>query len=111
MDLLTVKECFDLFARLRGVRVSDIPGLIKTISSLFLLDPFRHHSIEQLSGGTRRRLHAALALLGKWHVLLRPSLPPISTGQDPQRWPFSMNQRRVSIPMLDNKCKRSSPMP
>jgi ABC-type dipeptide/oligopeptide/nickel transport system ATPase component len=35
------------------------------MSSLFLLDPFLNNYIHQLSGGTKRRLHAAIALIGK----------------------------------------------
>jgi ABC-type dipeptide/oligopeptide/nickel transport system ATPase component len=35
------------------------------MSSLFLLDPFSKNYIHELSGGTKRRLHTAIALIGK----------------------------------------------
>lgn len=65
MEFLTVDDVLILMARIRGVRFSRLYSLISTISSLFLLEPFRHNYIHQLSGGTKRRLHAALALIGK----------------------------------------------
>ena len=65
MDFLTVEDSLYLLARIRGVRFSRIQSLISTISSLFFLEPFMHNYIHQLSGGTKRRLHAALALIGK----------------------------------------------
>jgi hypothetical protein len=39
-----------------------VRDLIRTISSLFLLDPFRHHSIEQLSEGTFSSASLSLSL-------------------------------------------------
>jgi ABC-type multidrug transport system ATPase subunit len=68
MDFLTVQDGLYLLARVRGVPFSRIQSIVQTISSLFLLDPFLHNYIHQLSGGTKRRLHAALALIGKIKV-------------------------------------------
>jgi ABC-type multidrug transport system ATPase subunit len=65
MDFLTVQDSLYLLARIRGVYPSRIPSLVETMSSLFLLDPFLNNYIHQLSGGTKRRLHAAIALIGK----------------------------------------------
>ena len=65
MDFLTVRDGLYLLARIRGVDFQHIHSVVQTISTLFLLDPFRNNYIHQLSGGTKRRLHAALALIGK----------------------------------------------
>lgn len=65
MDFLTVQDGLYLLARIRGVPSKRIDSVVRMISSLFLLDPFRRNYIHQLSGGTKRRLHAALALIGK----------------------------------------------
>jgi ABC-type multidrug transport system ATPase subunit len=65
MDFLTVRDGLYLLARIRGVNFSRIHSVVDTISSLFLLDPFLNNYIHELSGGTKRRLHAALALIGK----------------------------------------------
>ena len=65
MEFLTVQDALYLLARIRGVTFSRINSVVQTISSLFLLDSFLNNYIHQLSGGTKRRLHAALALIGK----------------------------------------------
>ena len=67
MDFLTVQDGLYLVARMRGVRGSRIASLVDDMSSLLLLDPFLNNYIHQLSGGTKRRLHAALALIGERH--------------------------------------------
>ena len=64
MDFLNVRDGLTLLARIRGIYPARIPTLVRTICSLFLLDPFVDNYIHQLSGGTKRRLHAALALIG-----------------------------------------------
>lgn len=65
MDFLTVEDSLYLLARLRGIKTADITSMVQTMINLFLLDPFRKNYIHQLSGGTQRRLHAAIALIGK----------------------------------------------
>ena len=65
MDFLTVRDSLYLLARIRGIKPSHIKFSVETISSLFLLDPFLNNYIHQLSGGTKRRLHTAIALIGK----------------------------------------------
>ena len=64
MEFLTVQDALCLLARIRAVPFSRVRSMVQNISSLFLLDPFLHNYIHQLSGGTKRRLHAALALIG-----------------------------------------------
>ncbi|CAF3759468.1 unnamed protein product [Rotaria sp. Silwood1] len=64
MEFLTVQDSLYLLARIRGVKISHIKTIAETMSSLFLLDPFLNNYIHQLSGGTKRRLHAAMALIG-----------------------------------------------
>lgn len=109
MEFLTVQDSLYLLGRIRGVRSSHLSSMVSTISSLFLLDPFRKNYIHQLSGGTRRRLHAALALIGNSRKERKRRFDV--SLQDLRRWLFSMNRRRVSIPLLENRCKRSSSMP
>ncbi len=65
MDFLTVQDSLYLLARIRGVKSLHIKSIVETMSSLFLLDPFLNNYIHQLSGGTKRRLHTAIALIGK----------------------------------------------
>lgn len=69
MEFLTVRDGLYLLARIRGVNFQQTHSIVQTISSLFLLDPFLNNYIHQLSGGTKRRLHAALALIGKRNII------------------------------------------
>ncbi|CAF1479323.1 unnamed protein product [Adineta steineri] len=80
MDFLTVEDSLYLLARIRGVETSRLKSIVETMSSLFLLDPFRNNYIHQLSGGTQRRLHAAIALIGPPSVAI---LDEPTTGVDP----------------------------
>ncbi|CAF0941667.1 unnamed protein product [Adineta steineri] len=80
MDFLTVEDSLYLLARIRGVKTSRLKTIVETMSSLFLLDPFRNNYIHQLSGGTKRRLHAAIALIGPPLVAI---LDEPTTGVDP----------------------------
>lgn len=96
MEFLTVRDALYLLARIRAVPFARVPSMVQTISSLFLLDPFLHNYIHQLSGGTKRRLHAALALIGnqqtcfiRFHTCLFVGPPLVTildeptTGVDP----------------------------
>ncbi|CAF2983792.1 unnamed protein product [Rotaria sp. Silwood2] len=65
MDFLTVQDSLYLLARIRGVQPSRIKSIVGTISSLFLLDPFLSNYMHELSGGTKCRLHTALALIDR----------------------------------------------
>ncbi|CAF4665491.1 unnamed protein product, partial [Rotaria sp. Silwood2] len=69
-DKLTVEDYFYLFGRLRGIYYYHLKQTIKIISNLFLLDSFLKQYVIQLSGGTRRRMHAALAFLGPPNLIL-----------------------------------------
>ncbi|CAF5162401.1 unnamed protein product, partial [Rotaria sp. Silwood1] len=69
-----------LLVRIRGVQHSRIKLIVDTISSLFLLDPFLNNYIHELSGGTKRRLHTAIALIGPPLVAI---LDEPTTGVDP----------------------------
>ncbi len=70
IDYLTLEDYFYLFGRLRAIRYDQLEQIIETISNLFLLDLYLKQYIQQLSGGTIRRMHAALACLGSPNILL-----------------------------------------
>ncbi|CAF4052910.1 unnamed protein product [Adineta steineri] len=80
MDFLTVRDSLYLLTRIRGVETSRLKSIVETMSSLFLLDPFLNNYIHQLSGGTKRRLHTAIALIGPPLVVI---LDEPTTGVDP----------------------------
>ncbi|CAF1266993.1 unnamed protein product [Rotaria sp. Silwood1] len=86
-DKLTVEDYFYLFGRLRGISNYYLKQTIDIISNLFLLDSFNKQYVKELSGGTRRRMHAALAFLGPPNIIL---LDEPTTGVDP----YSRRQMR-----------------
>ena len=67
---LTVKNNLYLFGRLKGINPSEIDHLIKLISKLFLLDLYLDNSFDELSGGTKRRVHSALSCLSNPSIIL-----------------------------------------
>ncbi|KAL8752142.1 MAG: hypothetical protein Q9184_005829, partial [Pyrenodesmia sp. 2 TL-2023] len=76
-DLLTVTQHLDFYARVRGV--SDPSHNIEEVIQAFGLDAFRHRLAQKLSGGTKRKLSLAIALIGNPSVLL---LDEPSSGLD-----------------------------
>ncbi|UJR24690.1 hypothetical protein I4U23_006063 [Adineta vaga] len=87
VDKLTLEDYLYLFARLRGIHHSKLEETIQAISQLFLLDFYRKQYLKQCSGGTIRRMHAALACIGSPSIIL---LDEPTTGVDP----YSRRQMR-----------------
>ena len=64
---LTVEQSIDYICRLHGLSPSSINHVIL---SQFQLEKYRHRLVSHLSGGTQRRLHLALCLIGSPTLLL-----------------------------------------
>ena len=64
-EYLTVQQCFELFADLRGLTVETIPNVLDDLIKVFTLEEHRHKLINNLSGGCKRKISAALAFLGR----------------------------------------------
>lgn len=79
LENLTVREHLALFAEIKGIPSSHCAGEAEALIDLMALDNFKDTLAHQLSGGNKRKLCAAIALLGgpKLVVLDEPS-----TGMD-----------------------------
>ena len=81
-ESLTVREHFELFARLKGLPKAEARGATReVIESLGLIAEAKKR-ISTLSGGQRRRILIGLALLGHPPLLV---LDEPTTGLDPRR--------------------------
>ncbi|CAD7687011.1 unnamed protein product [Nyctereutes procyonoides] len=79
-ELLTGWEHLDYYCRLRGVPSPSIPQVAGDLVERLGLEAHVHQLVATYSGGTRRKLSTALALLGAPDLLL---LDEPSSGMDP----------------------------
>ncbi|KAG5504596.1 hypothetical protein JIQ42_06434 [Leishmania sp. Namibia] len=80
LDLLTVTEHLRLYAMVRGVPVGQLDSLVTSLLTICNLTAYRHVSASQLSGGNRRKLSVAIALIGAPKVVC---LDEPTSGMDP----------------------------
>ncbi|CAM4944466.1 unnamed protein product [Rotaria socialis] len=76
---LTVIEILLLFARLKGLKWSEIPTMCNHMIELFGLDIYETRKIRNLSGGNKRKVSAALAFIANPSLVL---LDEPTTGLD-----------------------------
>ncbi|KAF2660232.1 P-loop containing nucleoside triphosphate hydrolase protein [Lophiostoma macrostomum CBS 122681] len=67
-DVLTVTETLRFFAKTRGVK--DVDHNVRTVIEACGLEPWAHQLAQKLSGGTKRKLSLAVALVGNPRVLV-----------------------------------------
>merc|ERR1712137_1103749 len=76
---LTVRETLSVYAALRGVPIREVKAVCDQMITQMCLEAHQHQRCERLSGGNRRKLSTALAMLGGPDVIL---LDEPSTGID-----------------------------
>jgi len=81
IDLLTGEETLYMFARLRGVREHLIPPIVNALIELMNLRKHARKPVYAYSGGNKRKLSAAVALIGDPAIVL---LDEPTTGMDPK---------------------------
>ncbi len=80
LDLLTVTEHLELYGRVKGVPELDLPGVISTKLRELDLTPFATKMAGSLSGGNKRKLSVAVAIIGSPSIIF---LDEPSSGMDP----------------------------
>ena len=64
-DLLTVREHLELFARIKGIEEAEMESTVMSLIKLMDLTKFENKRAGTLSGGNKRKLSVAIALIGE----------------------------------------------
>ncbi|XP_052767410.1 phospholipid-transporting ATPase ABCA3-like isoform X2 [Mya arenaria] len=78
IDQMTGRETLFMFARLRGI--AEIPPMVNDLLSALLLEEYADKHVQTYSGGNKRKLSTAIALIGNPPVIF---LDEPTTGMDP----------------------------
>jgi len=78
--IMRVNENLRLFAELAGLRGAEITAEIDRVAEAFLVGDLLTRRVRDLSGGQRRRVHNAIALLGRPSMII---LDEPTAGVDP----------------------------
>ncbi|OQR92260.1 ATP-binding Cassette (ABC) Superfamily [Achlya hypogyna] len=80
IELLSVREHLELFAKIKGVPAADVAVVVKEKLTQMNLQSFEHKLAGTLSGGNKRKLSVAIAMIGSPPIIF---LDEPSTGMDP----------------------------
>lgn len=80
VDELTCRQTLELFARLRGIPAERIAGLTQRLASELHFSRHLEKQVRHCSGGNRRKLSTAVALIGRPAVVF---MDEPTTGMDP----------------------------
>ncbi|KAK7485122.1 hypothetical protein BaRGS_00023662, partial [Batillaria attramentaria] len=80
IEQMTGRETLTMYARLRGVPEASIKGVVNSLIDILFLRPHADKLTGYYSGGNKRKLSTAMALVGDPHFIL---LDEPSSGMDP----------------------------
>lgn len=80
LELLTVREHLELFARIKGIPKDSMEAVVQGKLEQLDLTNFENKAAGSLSGGNKRKLSVAIALIGEPSIVF---LDEPSTGMDP----------------------------
>ncbi|KAK7471775.1 hypothetical protein BaRGS_00035597 [Batillaria attramentaria] len=78
-ELMTARETLTMYARIRGLQSADIGRVVNHLIDILTLSPYADNLARTYSGGNRRKLSTAIALVGHPHFIL---LDEPSSGMD-----------------------------
>ena len=102
-DFLTVEQHLKIYALFKGIFREDVGKNVEELIHILGLESFRNRQVEHLSGGTKRKLSVALAVIGAPKLII---LDEPTTGVDPlgrnQIWTLLKNlaQKRRSTVLI-----------
>lgn len=80
IDQMTGEETLFMYARLRGIPEKEIQRVAEDLLEAFILTPHAKKLVKEYSGGNKRKLSAAIALVGDPPIVF---LDEPTTGMDP----------------------------
>ena len=96
LELMTARETLTMFARLKNLPERTIPRVVNGLLDKVTLTPYADRVCGSYSGGNKRKLSLAIALVGSPAVVF---LDEPSSGMDPvsrrHMWEIIMRERRV----------------
>ncbi|RUS86087.1 hypothetical protein EGW08_006180 [Elysia chlorotica] len=81
IDQMTGRETLTMYARLRGIPEANIPVVVNSLIDILMLKPHADKLAGQYSGGNKRKLSTAMALVGDPPFIM---LDEPSAGMDPK---------------------------
>jgi ABC-type multidrug transport system ATPase subunit len=112
VGLMNSYETLAMFARIKGIPEEDIPSLCSTLIDCIGLKPHAHKMSMTYSGGNKRKLSVAIALLGNPDLVF---LDEPSTGMDPSSltdvysvvWMWTRSGKNRSIVMTTHSMEEA----
>ena len=96
LELMTARETLVMFARLKNIPEHAIPGVVRRLLDKVTLTPYADRVSGSYSGGNKRKLSLAIALVGSPAVVF---LDEPSSGMDPvsrrHMWDIITKERSV----------------
>ncbi|KAH9638909.1 hypothetical protein HF086_004439 [Spodoptera exigua] len=104
---VTIREHIECYAAIRGVSKADTPRIVDAYLNGLQIMEHANKNADECSGGTRRKLSFALAMVGSPRVVL---LDEPSTGMDPRSKRFLWDTILASFQMMESESLSPSPL-
>ena len=96
-EQLTGREHLELFAQLRGIEPAEIPMIATNLLQLLQLGEHADKAVGEYSGGNRRKLCCAIALVGTPAVLFLDEVRLRRRGAIRSKPPWSARSKAAAL--------------